>query len=527
MCGIGGEVLKNKQKELIALRARNAGIAINYRGNESAGITITDGINLRTQKGYGEFIEAIPLTWAELKKGLATIFQNRYSTTGSGVNQTERTKQKPINPLVEFEDMEDLPGLANCQPFYLDSEKLRINIALVQNGNLTNLSEIKTFLNNHGIHNFITETDTELIVRLIVYFLENPLRNKAKGKHRIVTAIKATMRKIRGAYSCLLLTNEGIFAFRDPHGIRPLKIAETPDSFIFASEPVAWYGRDAKYLGNVSPGQIVEAKIGSKTLKNHQGLKKGKRAFCIFEDIYLQAGYNEKVAVIRKKFGERLFDLHAKPGIVIPIMNSGEMAALGYQSSQSLIFPGQSFYWPALYKNPHVGRTFLEPDEEDRIKKNKKKYFTLFKALKKELYFLAKMQKEIWLIFIDDSLVRSNVSRTLIKMARQSLKELYPDIYPKIRIAWLLSAPPYTHPCFYGVDTYNVNDLIAARFDSNIGKIRQSINASYLGYLPIKDTLIIAAKVHELKSTDFCCACFTGKYPVKIDPAQTKMCLMA
>jgi len=526
MCGIGGEVVKSDQKVHIARRARNSGIAINYRGNESAGIAMTDGIDLRTQKGYGEFKEAVPLVWVEIKKGLAAISQNRYSTTGSGVNMTERDKSQSINPLMEFEDLEQLsPGLANCQPFYLESKVLRIKLAVVHNGNLTNLQFLRNFLAPKGITKFLTETDTELILKLIVYYLENPPRSRKKGTHKIITAIKATMKKLRGSYSCLLLTNEGIWAFRDPKGIRPLKVAETHDSFIFASEPIAWHGRDAQFLGNVTPGQIVEARIGSGKLKLHTGLKPSKRAFCVFEDIYLQAGYNEKVALIRKKFGARLFQLHSKPGIVIPIMNSGEMAALGYHAAQSLCYPGKSFYWPALYKNPHVGRTFLEPSKDDRVEKNKKKYFTLFKALADEIDHLAKTEKEIWLIFIDDSLVRANVSRTLIKIIRQCVNELYPEIYPRIRIAWLLSSPPYTHPCYYGVDTYEKEDLIAARFGSNLEKIRRSINASYLGYLPIKDTLEIAAAVHNLKPSDFCAACFTGCYPVPITEEQDKMSL--
>lgn len=526
MCGIGGEVIKGDQKVHIARRVRNSGIAINYRGPESAGITYTDGVDLHTQKGYGECTEAIPLSWADLKKGQAAIFQNRYSTTGTGVNLLERDLPKPTNPLIEFEDMEEYsPGLANCQPFYLASMKLRIKLALVHNGNLTNILDLRRFLADKFISEFLTETDTELILRLIVYFLENPQSGRKKGEHKMVTAIRAAMKMIKGAYSCLLITNEGIWAFRDPKGIRPLKMAETPDSFIFASEQVAWYGRNVNFLGNVSPGQIIEARIGFNHLKTFCGLKPQKRSFCVFEDIYLQAGYNEDVSIIRKKFGNLLFQLHPKPGIVIPIMNSGEMAALGYLSAQNKAFPCKSLYWPALYKNPRVGRTFLEPSKDDRVEKNKKKYFELFKALADDLYYLAQTEKEIWLIFIDDSLVRSNVSRTLIKIVRQNLKTFYPEIYGRIKIAWLLSSPPYTHPCHYGVDTYDQKDLIAARFNKDIEKIRRSINASYLGYLPIKDTLEIAAAVHELKSTDFCAACFNGKYPIKIDPNQDKMSL--
>ncbi len=526
MCGIGGEVVKTNQKVHIARRVRNSGILINYRGNESAGVSMTDGIDVHTKKGYGEFKEAVDLIWVEVKKGLAAIFQNRYSTTGSGVTLLERNKPKPINPMVESEDMEDhSPGLANCQPFYLASEKLKARYAVVHNGNLTNVVALRNFLISKGITNFKAETDTELILQLIVYFLENPPRAHHKGVPKMVTAIKKTMGMIRGAYSCLVLSNDGIWAFRDPKGIRPLKVAETHDSFIFASEPVAWHGRDATFLGNVTPGNIVEARIGAKTLKIHIGLKPQKRAFCIFEDIYLQAGYNIRVTVIRKNFGKILFKQHPKPGLVIPIMNSGEMAMHGYKFAQSLQFPGRSFDFPAFYKNPHVGRTFLEPSKDDRIGKNKKKYFNLFKAVEDELMQLNKTEQEIWLIFIDDSLVRSNVSRTLINMARASLKQDFPAIYDKIRIAWLLTSPPYVFPCYYGIDTCERDDLLAVSLNGDIEKIRASIGADYVGYLSVKDMLAMGAKIHGLRSSDFCAACFTGKYPVPIDPNQTKMSL--
>lgn len=531
MCGIGGEVTKHKTKVHIARRAKNSGTAINYRGNESAGICMTDGLSLRTQKGFGSFDEAVPSIWAEMHKGLAAIFQNRYSTTGTGVSLKDREGNKPVNPLIEFEDMENpSPGLANCQPFFCDytnKQGLQVRIAVVHNGNLTNLRELKMFLASKGISKFITETDTELILRLIAYYLENQGKKSKRKEHKIASAIRRTMLKLRGAYSCLLLTNEGIWAFRDPKGIRPLKIAETYDSFMFASEAIAWHGRDAEFLGNVTPGQIVEARIGCDKLKYYTALKPQKRAFCVFEDIYLQAGYNEKVCSIRKAFGHRLFELYPLPGIVMPILNSGKMAAMGYHNAQTVHFPGQSFYWEGLFKNPHVGRTFLEPSKDDRVEKNKKKYFRLFGAISEEIHCLIKKNGEAWIIFIDDSLVRANVSRTLIKLIRQELKKCFPDVYPKIRIAWLLSSPPYSFPCYYGVDTYEVKDLIAARFNCNIDQIRRSINASFLGYLSIKDMKAIAAKVHGLKPNEFCDACFSGDYPIKIDGQQHKMSLAA
>jgi amidophosphoribosyltransferase len=528
MCGIVGEVYfqyseDRKKYPQVAEMIAGLLLAIQHRGHESAGITVTDGANVSTKKGFGSVQEAFSgeKEWLRDHSGLAGIGHVRYSTTGSGIPPKLRGKK------LTREEEKKYIGARNIQPFFLEPETWPGKMSLVHNGNLTNADQLKKFLHDKGIV-FTATSDTEVIVRLIAFY--------AKRCKNIPLAIKKAMRKMQGAYSCLFLTREGIWAFRDPLGFRPLKIAKTKEGYIFASEPCAWHGLDAKFLRNIKPGEIVEAKIGRKCLASYRVPRKNKRAFCIFEDVYLQAIYNERVAEIRMQMGKFLFKaasdefaakgLNFKPGIVIPVMNSGEGAALGFHYAQSDFYPGESHYYPAIYRDPNVGRTFLEPKQIDRISKNKRKYHKLFKPISKTIKRIAKKEKEIWLYFIDDSLIRANVARTLIKkIIRPELKKLFPRLHYRIKIAWLLSSPPYQYPCYFGIDTYERSQLVAANM--SIPEIAKHIGADHIVYLPLDYMLKAAAKFHNLKKCDFCHACFSGKYPVPINPAQDKLVLAA
>lgn len=519
MCGICGEISKSRQLDNLGERLRELLLAEQHRGHESTGGMTSDGHNVTAEKGFGEVLEVLTIPWALSQEGSHGIGHVRYSTTGTGVSHKLIKNTRGLDALSKKRLLKKIPSSKNIQPFYTDSERFG-RVGLVHNGNLTNAGKLKTELDKKGIF-FDTESDTEVILKLICYFAQ-------KRKISMPEAIRKAMAKMKGAYSCILLTRNGLWAFRDYFGFRPLKIAETKDSFIFASEPCAWHGRETfsprNHKANVLAGEIVEVKIGTGKLTSYAIKGKNRRAFCIFEDIYLQTIGNPKVANCRFGFGTCLFTHHPFPGIVIPVMNSGEGAALGYHFAQSIKFPGKSFYYPALYKNARVGRTFLEPDQKTRVAKNKKKNFLLFKSLGPMISQLAKTEKHIPFILIDDSLVRSNTSRTLIKIIRQELKTLYPELYHRFKIIWLLSSPPYVNPCYFGIDTYQRSQLTAA--NKTITEIKRSIACSYLGYLPLKDILKVAAKVHELKTTDFCTGCLQeGEYPIKINPKQDKMSL--
>ncbi len=514
MCGIGGEVVKGNRDVDIGLRGRGLAESIQHRGHETGGITVTDGQNLRTKKGHGKIVEAIPAYWANKRNGKAVIVQVRYSTTGSGSKKTDQAKHMDIDPNMEYEDMVDIdPGLKNSQPFFTDSFH-HGRCALVHNGNLTNAREVKNFLQKKGgIKHFDGDSDSELVLKLICYFAD-------KERLDTLDAIRATMTKIRGAWSCLFLTRESIWAFRDKKGFWPLKIAETKDSFIFASEECAWHTRNAKFLRSVEPGEIIEAKIGNDRLISHLSSTKSKQAHCTLNYAYLEAFFNPEISKVRPEYGYRLYELYQWHGLTIPILNSGEGAALGYHNAALMSKDGYSFYFPALYKNPNVGRTFLEPSQIDRIFKNKIKYFFLLHSVKKIIEHLAQKKGYIHIVMVDDSLIRGTVARTLIKLIRQQLKEIYPHFYKRMRIVWLSSFPPYKFSCYFGMDTYEKSKLIAST--KNHEQICRSIGATHLGYLPEKDFLEITAKVLGKNTNDFCRGCTSGNYPIPIDPRQDK-----
>ena len=518
MCGICGEISKTRELKNLGERIRDLMIRLQHRGQEAAGALVSDGYNVTPEKNFGEVIEVLSLAWALLQEGSHGIGHLRYSTAGKSLVRALAKLTLGLDALSKKRALKSIPSAKNIQPFYTESVRFG-RIGLVHNGNLTNADKLKKQLQKKGVF-FDADSDTEVILKLICYYAQ-------KRKNSIPRAIRKAMGRMKGAYSCILMTREGLWAFRDSLGFRPLKIAETKDSFIFTSELLACHGRETfkpkKHKANVLAGEIVEVKVGTGKLTSYPPRKKrAKRSFCIFEDIYLQGFGPPKIADCRFGFGTSLFNYHPFPGIVVPIMNSGEGAALGYHYAQNLKFPGRAFYYPALYKDPLTGRTFLAPDQKTRIAKNKRKYFPLFQSLAPMINQLAKTEKQIWLIFIDDSLVRANTSRTLIKIIRRELKVFYPELYRRFKIAWLLSSPPIVNPCYFGIDTYDKKKLIAA--NKTMAQIKRSIGCSHLGYIPLEDILNVAAKVHHLKTCDFCTGCFQGgKYPIKINPKQDKM----
>lgn len=529
MCGIAGLVGKTDEKLPVGLLIKTLLEGIQHRGQESAGVTVAMGRNFRTRKAKGTVRAALPNHWAKKRKGRAGIGQVRYSTTGAGVAEDD-AKDTELDFGADIDELDEEPNWSlNAQPFFIDLASG--SYALSYNGNLTNAVELKKLLLAKGAK-FYGNTDTEVILRLITDFIDteqkkDPHSFSVKPEPHIFKAISQAMSQMKGAFSCLLLSRKGLYAFRDEKGIRPLFIGETEDCVMFTSEPVAWHSVQGKFVRAIEPGEIVYAKIGSSELDSFKTTQNPSLSVCIFCYVYLMAFYDEVVAQIRHGFGQRLFEEHQFPGIVVPIMDSGQGAAYGYHFRQSLKFPGQSFIYPALYKNPMFGRSFLEPLDEDRIKKNKRKFFTLFRSMKDVVNHLAEKPGPIWLIFIDDSLIRGNVSKTLIRqIIRPALKQAYPELYSRIRIAWLLSSPPYAYSCYYGVDTYLRDSLIINACDGDVSRVAKKVGATYLGYLSNQAMLSEAAKVLGYDACDFCDACFTGNYPVPINPEQDKMSLV-
>ncbi|MDO5724937.1 MAG: amidophosphoribosyltransferase [Tissierellia bacterium] len=363
-------------------------------------------------------------------------------------------------------------GNSNMQsePFfgYTKGEKL----AIVNDGRLVNSDELRNALEKEGMM-FQTTSDTEIILYLI----------SRNFNGDIVSAIKTTMKYLKGSYSFILLYRDKLIAVRDPHGIRPLLLGKREDEFIFMSENAAADILGFDVIKDIKPGSIVIAN-GKGLRELDSGLKKSKK-FCIFEHVYLARsdatpdGLNSYL--FRWNSGKILYrESPVEADLVVSVPDSGNPAAIGY-SLESGIPLGEG-----LVKNRYMGRTFIKPTREEReisvrLKLNPQKHIVKGKKL----------------VLIDDSLVRGTTSKNLIHNLREAgAKEIH------LRLA----SPAVKFPCFYGIDTPDREHLIAANYD--LDTICKMIGADSLNYISLKGLY----EAGNCDKNQFCDACFTGKY---------------
>lgn len=487
---------------------------LQHRGKESAGATLlAEGNKLETFKGLGLVQEAIPWNWIAARPCSIALGHTRYSTMGAGVAKKDRrTLGVQSSPATEFKTR-------NAQPFYLPKEDPLFSV--IHNGTLVNAGELRDFLTAKGIC-FFSETDTEVIPELVYYFHKN------EG-YSITDSVIQCMKMLEGSFSCIMVTSEGvIYAFRDRFGNRPLKAAKTETHLIISSESCAWHKFGAQYLSSVGEGELWE--IRGDDIQKTKVLNQENKAHCIFENIYLKSphtnltsdhsrnGGNGTVAEFRQKLGKKLGKQHLLgPGIVIPMMESGEYYAYGYQYEHSLRNPGLSWIHNALPKDKSIGRAFIEPTEEDRLETLKRKYFNLFDCVRDKInLLLSRSADQIWIICVDDSLVRSDTSKNVIARIRSILTEMYPMEINRFKIAWILGSPPVKFPCYHGIDFPSSEELIAANKAHE--QIQDKIGADYLGYLSLEDLEGVVGPEYK----HFCKACFTGDYPIPVPKNQGK-----
>jgi amidophosphoribosyltransferase len=367
--------------------------------------------------------------------------------------------------------------LANCQPIMANTGNGRIAVA--HNGNLTNAIELRKKLVEQGAI-FQTTSDTEVILHLFA-------KSKETG---FVRPLLDGLRKLKGAYSFVFITKKGIVAARDPHGVRPLALGKVGKAWVVASETSAFDLIGAKYVRDVNPGELVD--ITNKGLNSYTIGQVQKKAMCVFEYVYFSRPdsriFGKNVYEIRREMGRQLAREAPPPAgadMVIPIPDSASVAAMGYAEESGLR------YDMGLIRSHYIGRTFIEPRQSIRDFGAKIKYNAVAEAL---------VGKSI--ILIDDSIVRGTTSRKLVRMLRRvGVKEVHMRI----------SSPPVIDSCFYGIDTPTRKELIAAKFP--IDKIRQYLGVNSLAYLS-EDGMLNATK---MKTSDFCTACFTGKFPIPVE----------
>lgn len=420
-CGIFG-IYSSKQD---VARLTYFGLhALQHRGQESAGIAVTDGNTIFVVKDMGLVPQVFNETnLAALKGGFAAIGHVRYSTTGS----------------THWE---------NAQPVHKTFPEG--SLALAHNGNLINVKNLRQMLQKNGSQ-FRSTSDTEVIADLLASFV---------GDGHVEDAVIKSMELLEGAYSVVMITDNKLVAFRDAHGIRPLSIGTIKDGYVIASETCALDIVGAKYLSEINPGEMVV--IDDKGLRRRRVLN-AKPALCIFEFIYFSRPdsklYDRTLYHARKQMGKHLAEESpAKADLVIGVPDSGIPAAIGFAEASGIP------YSEGLIKNRYVGRTFIQPEQIFRQVGIRMKLNPLIETIKGQR-----------LVVVDDSIVRGNTTRKIVSLLKKSgAKEVH------VRV----SSPPYRYPCFYGIDTATSTELIA--YNKMVEKIRKHIKADSLAYLSLE-----------------------------------------
>ncbi len=436
--------------------------ALQHRGQESCGIAVNcDGV-FSHYKGDGLVSEVFtPEKLDGIGPGNMALGHVRYSTTGG----------KDIN---------------NIQPLVI--RHIKGNLALAHNGNLTNSDEIrkKTELSG-GIFHGTSDTET------IAYSLVDDRLNSSNTRQ----AVEKTMSRIKGAYSCVLMTATSMIAFRDPNGFRPLCIGRLAGgAYCVSSESCALDAVGAEFIRDVKPGEIIEfTGAGMRSFNTHIAPKE-KSAMCVFEFIYFARPDSvldgASVHHARMKAGALLAREHpADADIVIGVPDSGLDAALGYALESGIPY-GMGFI-----KNKYTGRSFIQPSQISRED-----------TVRLKLNVIKESVRDKRVIMIDDSIVRGTTCARIVNLLREAgAREVH------VRV----SAPPFRHPCYFGTDIDSRDNLIACKYNA-VGDIAKAIGADSLGYLSVESV----HKIAQEADVCFCDGCFTGIYPLPVPENHSK-----
>lgn len=419
-CGVVGLYTPGADAARLAFFAL---FALQHRGQESAGIAVSDGTHVRMHKDMGLVSQVFDKEVIENLKGELAIGHTRYSTTGASV-------------------------LRNAQPIYCVSTVGEIAVA--HNGNLINAVELRCELEQEGMI-FESTADSELIARLLARELHN-------GPE---AAIRSVIAQIKGAFSVVVLTPNNLMAFRDPFGIRPLVVGRLGDGWMLASETCAFGPTGAVVEHHIEPGEAVV--VGAHGMHRFKAAESERAAMCLFEFIYFARPdsrmYDTLLYTARERMGEELAREHpVEADVVIPVPDSGIPAALGYSSVSGIPFR------EGMTKSRYIHRTFIQPDARMREMGVRMKLTPL------EDHIRGKR-----LVVVDDSIVRATTTRQIVKLLFEAGAT---EVHVRI------TAPPIMFPCFYGIDMASKGELAAARM--SIEEIRKHLGATSLGYLSIE-----------------------------------------
>ena len=432
--------------------------ALQHRGQESAGIAVSDGTQILVFKDMGLVSQVFTETSLDALRGHLAIGHTRYSTTGASVWE-------------------------NAQPTFRATATG--HLALGHNGNLTNTAELRERLRQRreesGELPFSTQvpasSDTEVLTALIA----------AHGAGSIEGAALAELPAVAGAFSLVFMDDETLYGARDRHGIRPLVLGRLERGWVIASETAALDIVGASFVREIEPGEMIA--VDERGLRSHRFADAEPKG-CLFEYVYLarpdtviagRSVHAARVAIGRALAGEHPVDAD----LVIPVPESGRYASIGYAQASGIPFA------EGLVKNSYVGRTFIQPTQTIRQL-----------GIRLKLNPLRDVIAGQRLVVVDDSIVRGNTQRALVRMLREAgAREVH------VRI----SSPPVQWPCFYGIDFATRAELIANGL--SVEEICTSIGADSLGYVSL-EALTLAT---TLPAERLCRACFDGVYPVAVD----------
>jgi amidophosphoribosyltransferase len=424
--------------------------ALQHRGQEAAGIAVSDGSSLVVYKDLGLVAQVFDEPTLNSLKGHIAIGHTRYSTTGSGTWE-------------------------NAQPVFR-TMRTGGGLALGHNGNLVNTAELAARAAAEGIAGSTASTDTDLIAALLA----------ARPDQSMEAAALELLPALRGAFCLVFMDEDTLYAARDAHGVHPLVLGRLESGWVVASETAALDIVGASFVREIEPGELLA--VDADGLRSERFANPDPKG-CLFEYVYLArpdthiAG--RSVYAARVEVGRRLAAEHpVDADLVIPVPESGTPAAIGYAEAAGIP------YGQGLVKNSYVGRTFIQPSQTIRQL-----------GIRLKLNPLRDVIRGRRLVVVDDSIVRGNTQRALVRMLREA---------GAVEVHVRISSPPVKWPCFYGIDFASRAELAASGLD--VEGIRASIGADSLGYVSL-DGLVAAS---EQPRKRLCRACYDGEYPIPL-----------
>ncbi|MBC7294873.1 amidophosphoribosyltransferase [Dietzia cercidiphylli] len=433
--------------------------ALQHRGQEAAGIAVADGEQVLVYKDLGLVSQVFDEKTLESMSGHVAIGHCRYSTTGAA-------------------------SWDNAQPMFRPTTGGG-SVVLGHNGNLVNTQELKRYATTIGIRGYTensTHSDSDIVSTLLAH---------EAGDGGLEEAAVRLLPRLRGAY-CLTFSDENtLYAARDPHGVRPLALGRLERGWVVSSETSALDIVGASFVRDIEPGELIA--IDADGVRSRKLSEPTPKA-CVFEYVYLarpDSVINQRlVNSARVEIGRKLAVEHPVEGdLVIPVPESGTPAAVGYAQGSGIPFA------QGLTKNAYVGRTFIQPSQTIRQL-----------GIRLKLNPLREVIQGKKLVVVDDSIVRGNTQRALIRMLREA-----GALEVHVRIA----SPPVRWPCFYGIDFASPAELIANGVDATDGMlegVRRAIGADTLGYISVDGMISATGQPRD----ELCAACFDGHYPIPL-----------